>query len=143
MALGVSFCFAAQLTLLRKFHATVDMLPQVMIAGVLSLVIAFALAPPFAASGRDLAILALMGCVQLGTGCLLATAASKHLSATELGLLALLEPILGPIWVWALMGENPGPATLTGGAIVLSAVLANEAFAALRQRGVASARPGA
>ena len=104
----MSFCFAAQLTLLRKFHATVDMLPQVMIAGMLSLVIAFALAPQFAASGRDLAILALMGCVQLGTGCLLATAASKHLSATELGLLALLEPILGPIWVWALMGENPG-----------------------------------
>jgi len=143
MALGVSFCFAAQLTLLRKFHATVDMLPQVMIAGLLSLVIAAALAPQFAASGRDLGILALMGCVQLGTGCLLATAASKHLSATELGLLALLEPILGPIWVWALMGENPGPATLTGGAIVLAAVLANEAFAAWRGRGVAPARPGA
>ena len=84
-----------------------------------------------------------MGCVQLGTGCLLATAASKHLSATELGLLALLEPILGPIWVWVLMGENPGPATLAGGAIVLAAVLANEAFAAWRGRGAASARPGA
>ena len=143
LALGVSFCFAAQLTLLRKFHATVDMLPQVMIAGMISLVIAFALAPPFAASGRDLAILALMGCVQLGIGCLLATAASKHLSATELRLLALLEPILGPIWVWVLMGENPGPATLTGGAIVLAAVLANEAFTAWRVRGIASARPGA
>ena len=140
MALGVSICFAAQLTLLRKFHATVDMLPQVLIAGAISLVVAFALAPPFTASGRDLAVLALMGCVQLGTGCLLATAASKHLSATELGLLALLEPILGPIWVWALMGENPGAATLAGGAIVLAAVLANEAFAAWRDRGVAVAR---
>lgn len=74
--------------------------------------------------------LALMGCVQLGTGCLLATAASRHLSATELGLLALLEPIAGPLWVWLLMGEDPGAATLTGGAIVLLAVLANEAFAA-------------
>jgi len=143
LALAVSFCFAAQLTLLRKFHATVDMLPQVMIAGIISLVIAFALAPPLAASGRDLAILALMGCVQLGTGCLLATAASKHLSATELGLLALLEPILGPVWVWVLMDENPGPATLIGGAIVLSAVLANEVFAAWRGRGIASVRTGA
>jgi len=141
LALGVSVCFAAQVTLLRKFHATVDMLPQVMIAGVISLVIAFALAPPFAASGRDLAILALMGCVQLGTGCLLATAASKHLSATELGLLALLEPILGPVWVWLLMGENPGAATLAGGAIVLAAVLANEAFAAWRGRAVAAVPP--
>ncbi|MBK6335698.1 MAG: DMT family transporter [Betaproteobacteria bacterium] len=130
LALGVSCCFAAQVTVLRRFHATVDMLPQVMIAGVISLVIAFALSPPFAATARDLAFLALMGCVQLGTGCLLATAASRHLSATELGLLALLEPIAGPLWVWLLMGEDPGAATLTGGAIVLLAVLANEAFAA-------------
>ena len=143
LALGVSFCFAAQVTLLRKFHATVDMLPQVLVAGMISLALAFALAPPFAASTSDLAILAVMGCVQLGTGCLLATAASKHLSATELGLLALLEPILGPVWVWVLMGENPGAATLAGGAIVLSAVLANETFAAWRGRDAraASGRP--
>jgi drug/metabolite transporter (DMT)-like permease len=134
LALGVSCCFAAQLTLLRKFHATVDMLPQVLIAGILSSFLAVFLAPPFAATPRDLAILAIMGCVQLGTGCLLATAASKHLSATELGLLALLEPILGPIWVWVLMSEHPGTATLIGGAIVLAAVFANEAFAAWRGR---------
>lgn len=134
LALGVSCCFAAQITLLRKFHATVDMLPQVLAAGVISLVVAGIAAPPFAASTRDLAVLALMGAVQLGTGCLLATAASRALSATEIGLLALLEPILGPVWVWVLMSESPGPSTLTGGVIVLGAVLANEAFAAWRQR---------
>lgn len=139
LALGVSCCFAAQITVLRKFHATVDMLPQVMIAGLLSAAVAVVLAPPFAATSRDLTILALMGCVQLGTGCLLATAASKHLSATELGLLALLEPILGPIWVWVLMSEHPGTATLVGGAIVLAAVFANEAFAAWRGRAPAMA----
>ena len=138
LALGVSCCFAAQVTVLRRYHATVDMLPQVMVAGIISLVVAVALAPPFAASGHDLAVLALMGCVQLGTGCLLATAASKHLSATELGLLALLEPILGPLWVWALLAERPGPAALAGAVIVLSAVIANEAFAAWR-----SGRPAA
>jgi drug/metabolite transporter (DMT)-like permease len=139
LALGVSCCFAAQLTVLRRFHATVDMLPQVLVAGLISVVVAAALTPAFAASPRDLAILAVMGCVQLGTGCLLATAASKHLSATELGLLALLEPILGPVWVWALMGEDPGAATLIGGTIVLTAVFANEAFAAWRGRAASAA----
>jgi drug/metabolite transporter (DMT)-like permease len=134
LALGVSCCFAAQLTVLRKFHATVDMLPQVMIAGIISAVVAGVLAPTLSATTHDLAILAVMGCVQLGTGCLLATAASKHLSATEIGLLALLEPILGPIWVWVLMGEHPGAATLLGGTIVLAAVFANEAFGAWRGR---------
>jgi drug/metabolite transporter (DMT)-like permease len=128
----VSCCFAGQVTVLRQYHAHVDMLPQVLVAGVISLALAALLAPPFAATSRDLAILAVMGCLQLGTGCLLATAASRHLSATELGLLALLEPILGPLWVWAFMGEAPGRAALTGGAIVLTAVVANEAFAAWR-----------
>ena len=132
LALGVSCCFAAQVTVLRKYHAHVDMLPQVMVAGILSLALAAAFAPPFAATGYDLGILAVMGCVQLGTGCLLATAASRYLTATELGLLALLEPILGPLWVWGFMGEAPGRAALTGGTIVLAAVVANEAFAAWR-----------
>lgn len=138
LALGVPCFFAAQVTVLRKYHATVDMLPQVMIAGVVSIVVALPLALPFSVSGRDLAVLAVLGCVQLGTGCLLATAASRHLTATELGLLGLLEPILGPIWVWALMGEHPGTATLVGGAIVLSAVIVNEVVAAMRARGGAA-----
>jgi len=139
LALGVSCCFAAQVTVLRKFHAEVDMLPQVLVAGVVSLVVAGVVAPAFTATTRDLVVLAIMGSVQLGIGCLLATAASRHLRATELGLLALLEPILGPVWVWVLMGEDPGPATLVGGAIVFGAVIANEAFGAWRARGPAAA----
>ncbi len=140
MALGVSCCFAGQVIVLRLYHAKIDMLPQVLIAGLASLALAFALSPPFAAGGRDIAILALMGCVQLGTGCLLATAASRELKATELGLLALLEPILGPLWVWALMAERPDDATLVGAVIVLTAVIGNEAFAAWRAaRGHAAA----
>ncbi|MFO1314122.1 MAG: DMT family transporter [Burkholderiales bacterium] len=135
LALGVSVCFAAQLTVLRKFHATVDMLPMVMIAGLWTLLPAWLLAGPFAATPRDLAILAFMGCVQLGIGCLLATAASRTLPASELGLLALLEPILGPLWVWVLMSEHPGRNALAGGALVLAAVIANEAMAAWRGRG--------
>ncbi len=90
---------------------------------------ALPLAAPFEATAADLAVLALMGSVQLGTGCLLMVAASRSLTATELGLLALLEPILGPIWVWVLLGENPGRLALAGGAVVLGAVIANEAWA--------------
>jgi len=141
LALGVSVCFAAQLTVLRKFHATVDMLPMVMIAGLWTLVPAWALAGPFAATSHDLWVLAFMGCVQLGTGCLLATAASRTLSATELGLLALLEPILGPIWVWVLLDEYPGANALAGGAIVLGAVIANQLVAAWLGRGAGTAGP--
>lgn len=130
LALGVSCCFAAQLTVLRKFHATLDLLPQVLAAGVISLAVAAPFVSSFAAPPRDFAWLALMGCLQLGAGCLLATAASRQLSAAALGLLALLEPILGPVWVWALMNERPPAATVVGGSVVLAAVFANEAFSA-------------
>jgi drug/metabolite transporter (DMT)-like permease len=141
LALGVSVCFAAEITVLRKFHATVDMLPMVMIAGLWSLPPAFAMMGPVTATAHDLAILSVMGCIQLGAGCLLVTAASRTLTATELGLLALLEPILGPIWVWALMGEHPGTPALIGGALVLSAVIANQALAARRGRPQAAIEP--
>lgn len=132
LALGVSCFFALNVTMLRKFHATVDMLPTVMLAGLVSLAPAYLLAGTFVATATDLAILTLMGCVQLGTGCLLMTAASRHLSATELGLLALLEPMLGPIWVWVLMSEAPAQATLIGGAVILAAVSADQALGAWR-----------
>lgn len=147
LAIGVSVLFALNVTVLRKVHASVDMLPMVMLAGLLSIAVAFPLALPLQASAADLVVLATMGCLQLGTGCLLLVAASRHLTATELGLLALLEPILGPIWVWALLGEHPGELALAGGAVVLCAVIANEAYAAWRGRSapadaVAAPTPG-
>jgi len=133
LAIGVSVLFALNVTVLRKVHATVDMLPMVMIAGLLSIVVAAPFVMPLQASHTDLLVLAIMGCA-LGTGCLLLVAASRQLTATELGLLALLEPILGPIWVWSLLGEHPGDLALAGGAVVMSAVIANEAYAAWRGR---------
>jgi len=144
--MGVSVLFALNVTVLRKVHATVDMLPTVMIAGLISIVIALPLALPMQATSTDLLVLGVMGSIQLGTGCLLLVAASRHLTATELGLLALLEPILGPIWVWALLGEHPGMLALVGGAIVLGAVVVNEAYGAWRGRpdsaGLPATTPG-
>ena len=134
LAFGVSICFAAQLTMLRKFHATVDMLPQVMIAGLWTLAPAFLLAGDFSATPRDIGILAFMGCVQLGIGCLLATAASRtlvrHRDRTAGAARADHRPAVGV----AADGREPGRQALLGGVIVLSAVIANEAFAAWRGR---------
>ena len=138
LAIGVSVLFALEVTVLRKVRAHVDMLPTVMIAGLISIAIAAPVAAPFEATTRDLVVLGVMGCIQLGAGCLLMVAASKHLTATELGLLALLEPILGPLWVWALLGEHPGALALAGGAIVLCAVVVDQALAAWRARPAAA-----
>jgi drug/metabolite transporter (DMT)-like permease len=51
--------------------------------------------------------------------------ASRTLSAPEIALLGLLEVVFGPLWVWLGAGEVPATATLTGGAIVIGALVAN------------------
>jgi drug/metabolite transporter (DMT)-like permease len=126
LALGVATVFALNLVVLRRMHATVDMIPAVMIAGLISIAVALPFALPFDVSGRDLAVLAPMGCVQLGLGCLLMTRATRFLAAGEIGLLSLIETILAPLWVWLGVGERPSALALAGAAIVLGALLANE-----------------
>jgi drug/metabolite transporter (DMT)-like permease len=42
-----------------------------------------------------------------------------------MGLLALTETILAPLWVWIGAGEAPGVAALTGGALIVGALAVN------------------
>jgi drug/metabolite transporter (DMT)-like permease len=134
LALGVPTVFALNLVVLRRMHATVDMIPAVMIAGLISIAVALPFALPLDASPRDLAVLAPMGCVQLGLGCLLMTRATRFLAAGEIGLLSLIETILAPLWVWLGVGERPSAPALAGAAIVLGALLANEWISLRRAR---------
>jgi drug/metabolite transporter (DMT)-like permease len=126
LALGVPLGFALNVIVLRRMHAAVDMVPAVMIAGLISIAVALPFALPLEASGGDLALLAPMGCIQLGLGCLLMTKATRYLSAGEVGLLALIETILAPLWVWIGVGERPTELALAGGLIVVGALLVNE-----------------
>lgn len=134
LALGVATVFALNLVVLRRMHATVDMVPAAMIAGLISIAVALPFALPLDASPRDLAVLAPMGCVQLGLGCLLMTRATRFLAAGEIGLLSLIETILAPLWVWLGVGERPSALALAGAAIVLGALLANEWIGLRRAR---------
>jgi len=126
LALGVPTAFSLNIIILRRAKAHVDMVPSVMLAGIFSILIALPLAWPLTPALSDLAVLGIMGCLQLGTGCVLMTIATRHLSAGEVGLLALLETVLGPIWVWLGVGERPTDIALIGGLIVIGALLFNE-----------------
>jgi drug/metabolite transporter (DMT)-like permease len=134
-AMCVSVCFAVQITLLRKIGPRVDAVPSVLVAGLISIVAALPLAWPFVAGLHDIAVLLAMGVIQLGMGCLLMTIATRNLSAADVGLIALLETTLGPLWVWIFFAERPSDATLLGGAIILAALVANEAVGLRRRVG--------
>lgn len=126
LAFGVPLCFAVTVVAIRGSRQ--DMVPLVLLAGLMSLPPALIMAWPLQASGPDLAVLAAMGVLQLGLGCVLMTQATRHLTAVEVGLLSLLEPILGPVWVWLFLGEVPAAATLLGGGVVLAALIVNTAL---------------
>lgn len=55
----------------------------------------------------------------------------------EIGLFALLETTLGPIWVWLGIGERPSDLALLGGLIVIAALLANGIWG-MRNRSISS-----
>jgi drug/metabolite transporter (DMT)-like permease len=110
------------------------MVPTVLVAGLFSVGLTLPFALPFSATPRDVSILALMGFVQLGLGCLLMTLAARRLKAAEVGLLTLLETILGPLWVWLGVGERPSDLALAGGAVVVGALGANEILGRKRGR---------
>jgi drug/metabolite transporter (DMT)-like permease len=85
-------------------------------------VVALLLAQPLVA-GRpvDWAVVVFLGVCQLGIPYLFMARAIPRLRALEVGLFLLIEPVLNPIWAWLVHGETPGPATLVGGVLILSA----------------------
>lgn len=126
IALAVPMAAAVNLVTLKHAGRAVDLVPAVLLGAVFSAALTLPYALPFKANAHDLALLAVLGCLQLGLPCMLMVRASPHLSAPEIALLALLEVVLGPLWAWLGAGEAPALATLAGGALVISALLLNE-----------------
>jgi drug/metabolite transporter (DMT)-like permease len=133
VALAVPAAAAINLVTLQKSGARVDLVPAVFLGGAVSAVLVLPLAVPFQAAPRDVALLAALGFFQLGLPCMLMVVAARRLSAPEVSLLALLEVVLGPLWAWLGAGEVPAAATVSGGLLVLGALVANE-LASLRVR---------
>ncbi len=126
VAFGVPVASAINLVTLKKTHAHVDLAPAVLIGGLISCAVTLPLSLPFAATSKDVLLLAILGVFQLGIPCVMMVRASAHLSAPEVALLGLLEVLMGPLWSWLGAGEVPPGTTLLGGAIVLTALVANE-----------------
>jgi len=126
LALGTATAFAGATVVVRWNH-TVPMPASAALAAALGAVLAFSWAEPSSASAGNLALLALFGIGQLGSGLLLFTAGARLIPVAEASLIAVLECVLGPLWVWLAVGERPGAFSLIGGAVILSALVAHTA----------------
>jgi len=137
VALGVPIAAAVNWIVIQASRDVVarDLLPAVLIGAVISAAVTLPLALPFAGSTHDVALLALLGVVQLAIPCLMSVAAARALSAQEVSLLALLEIVFGVAWPWLSGHGTPTTHVLVGGLVVVVALAVNEAVA-LRGRTV-------
>jgi len=83
---------------------------------------------PLDLHGVDVLVLLYLGVFQIALPYLAVSRAIGQLSALDASLLLLVEPVLSPIWAFALHGETPGPLAIGGGAILLAATAAKSAI---------------
>jgi drug/metabolite transporter (DMT)-like permease len=67
----------------------------------------------------EIGLLIVMAAVQFALPYVLFTRGIAHVPGAEASLIALIEPVLNPVWVALLYGENPSTATIIGGAVIL------------------------
>lgn len=138
MVMAASFAVA---TVLVRRHPHVPMAPAAVLATVLTWLVALPFASPVTTAPRNLLLLALFGVGQFAGGFLLFMAGARLLPAAQTSLIGMLETVLGPLWVWLVLSERPGAATLLGGALILSALLVNGVIELMRSPRAAPSEP--
>jgi drug/metabolite transporter (DMT)-like permease len=122
LAFLAALAFAVMIVITRWRH-DVSMAPATCLSQVILIAAFLPLATPGQIGGGDVAWLAALGIGQIGLGFMLLTVGARLIPAAQVGLITLLEVVLGPLWVWLALDERPSTLTLVGGAIVIIAIV--------------------
>jgi drug/metabolite transporter (DMT)-like permease len=117
-AFGGALSNAAMIVAIRRARL-VNMVPAIAIGSLFAAILAFSLgaAPPLIS---DIALLVLQGSILLPIAVGLMALAPRYAPAPDVSLIGRLEMVIGPLWVWAVIGEAPTvPALITGMVILL------------------------
>jgi drug/metabolite transporter (DMT)-like permease len=123
-AFGAAGSIAGTLVLVRRARSMVT-LPPMALGALLAAAVAAPFAQPTALTASDALLLVLIGLVvtPVAFGCI--SIGLRYLPAQEVGLLMLLETLLGPVWALLVLGQSPGAAALAGGAVIVPALVVN------------------
>ena len=144
LAIYSAFCFSCYAVLLRWGQKTEMSVALIWNALYLILVSALVLSVPtglredaglsaFAIGWWNAGAVFLMGAVQLTLGLMLFTIGSRAVPAAQLSLIALVEPVLSPVWAWFASRELPPVWTFIGGAVIVGAIAIQALFSASRE----------
>ena len=113
--------FAILILIIRKYP-TIDMIPIQLYAGIIAMVVGYIFAGKIVISLYDVFLGFLAGFFQLGFGFILITIGARHTPSATVGIIMLVEAVLGPLWAWMFINEQPPLIVFLGGSIVLFAV---------------------
>ena len=114
--------FAILILIVRKYP-TVDMVPLQLIAGIFAMLVGYLVAGKIMISFYDIFLGFLAGFFQLGFGFILITIGARRTPSALVGIIMLTEAVLGPLWAWIFINEQPPLMVLIGGCVVIIAVL--------------------
>mgnify|MGYP001174375560 FL=1 len=117
---------------LARFAKDKDLVPSAVIGKLVVAIFAFFFVDSYMLSETDVIIVPLMCVMCVAIPFVLVTIAPRYISAPEVNLFFLLEVILGPIWVWLIIKEQPSDQTIIGGLVIIITI-ALHSFVALKK----------
>ena len=99
-----------------------NLVPSAVVGKLLVATFALLFIESFVLIDRDLFIIPLMCIMCVAIPFVLVTIAPRFIPAAEVNLFFLLETIIGPIWVWLIIKEQPSIETLQGGVIIIATI---------------------
>jgi drug/metabolite transporter (DMT)-like permease len=139
-AVLATLLFAGNLTLVRKYP-DVSLLPSMALGGLIGVAIGAIPSDPLAVPPADIALLVASGAVQQPAAFFLFLSGARYLPPAEVGLLNLVETVLGPLWVWLAIGERPSTVAFAAGSVVIAALVGHSWLALRQARRGAAATP--
>ena len=109
-----------------------NLVPSAVVGKLIIALFAMLFVKDYSLNNNDIYIVPLMCIMCVAIPFVLVTIAPRFITAAEVNLFFLLETIIGPIWVWLIIKEQPTPETIVGGAIIVLTI-ATHSFLKLKK----------
>jgi drug/metabolite transporter (DMT)-like permease len=133
LAVLVALSFAGQTMALRRYR-NLELMPAMAAGGFVVFVLAALFGGGLSVPAHEIAVLSLMGPVQLAIPILLYARGARSVPGVTLTIIVMLDVVLNPLWTWIGVGEVPSAESLIGSAIIIGAVALSIAAAQIGRR---------